>query len=94
MDRLPKDAPEELRSLVGRSHIYDSSCSPEAKVYFIDRDKTARLLQDHVTIYTEKERLLPDFEPPADRMKSNEYFKQRNHRERNHLSPLQDPFYC
>ena len=31
-----KDFPEELHSYLERATVYDSSCSPEAKVYFLD----------------------------------------------------------
>lgn len=34
---LPGDLPRELRALADGAKIYDSSCSPEARVYFIDR---------------------------------------------------------
>ena len=33
---LPKDTPKEILLLTEGADIYDSSCSPEAKVYFID----------------------------------------------------------
>lgn len=35
---LPEEAPDEIRRLAGDADIYDSSCSTEARVYFIDRD--------------------------------------------------------
>lgn len=54
IDELPKDAPEELRFFASRSHIYDSSCSPEAKVYFIDRDTGYYLKRaQHASLETE-----------------------------------------
>lgn len=34
---LPEDLPGEFRRLTEGAALYDSSCSPEAKVYFIDR---------------------------------------------------------
>ena len=34
----PNDIPPEFMRLIGTADIYDSSCSPEARVYFIDRD--------------------------------------------------------
>lgn len=34
----PEAFPEPLRQLVEGTPIYDSSCSPEARVYFLDRD--------------------------------------------------------
>ena len=30
--------PDEIKPLIAQANVYDSSCSPEAKVYFIDRD--------------------------------------------------------
>lgn len=38
LQRMPDDLPNELRAFIGRSAVYDSSCSPEAKVYFIEKD--------------------------------------------------------
>lgn len=43
MKRIPIDAefgdfPEELHSLLKRATVFDSSCSPEARVYFLDVD--------------------------------------------------------
>lgn len=35
---IPKDIPGKFQPLVKNADIYDSSCSPEANVYFIDRD--------------------------------------------------------
>lgn len=32
----PEDFPEELRSLFGRFSVYDSSCSPEARVWMLE----------------------------------------------------------
>ena len=32
------DFPEEFHSLLSRAVVYDSSCSPEARVYFLDAD--------------------------------------------------------
>jgi len=38
-NKIPiEDLPEEIRRLSEGCRIYDSSCSPEARVYFIDRD--------------------------------------------------------
>lgn len=36
--RMPDELPSELRTFIGCSDVYDSSCSPEASVYFIDKD--------------------------------------------------------
>ena len=35
---VPNDIPCEFTRLICGANIYDSSCSPEARVYFIDRD--------------------------------------------------------
>lgn len=35
----PEEFPQDYRSLLNGAQIYDSSCSPAAKVYFIDRDE-------------------------------------------------------
>ena len=37
LDRLPFDVPDGIRPYVAGADIYDSSCSPEARVLFIDR---------------------------------------------------------
>ena len=37
IDGLPEVVPQEIISLVSGSDIYDSSCSPEARVYFVDK---------------------------------------------------------
>ncbi len=44
---IPGDVPREMRGFIAEAKIYDSSCSPEAKVYFIEKGrgyylKTAR----------------------------------------------------
>ena len=38
IDRLPISLPPELEELTRGAAIYDSSCSPEARVWFIDKD--------------------------------------------------------
>lgn len=38
IDRLPLELPDEIRRLAEGARIFDSSCSPEARVYLIDRD--------------------------------------------------------
>ena len=38
IDQIPLDLPREIEVLLSGAEIYDSSCSPEARVYFIDRD--------------------------------------------------------
>ena len=36
-DTLPDKMPTEVQKIVGGCRIYDSSCSPEARVYFVDK---------------------------------------------------------
>ena len=38
IERLPETVPKEIRTIALGARIYDSSCSPEARVYFIDKD--------------------------------------------------------
>ncbi len=38
LDRIPLPLPLELEQLVTDAPVYDSSCSPEARVFFIDKD--------------------------------------------------------
>ena len=37
LNGIPSEIPEDIRRFISTANIYDSSCSPEAKVYFIDR---------------------------------------------------------
>ena len=37
IDKIPIELPREIESLVGGARVYDSSCSPEARVYYIER---------------------------------------------------------
>lgn len=37
ISNIPGAVSEEIRSILGSTRIYDSSCSPEARVYFIDQ---------------------------------------------------------
>ena len=37
LSQMPSDIPGELRSYLDGAKIFDSSCSPEARVYFIDK---------------------------------------------------------
>ena len=39
IDQIPLLLPEEIERLCYGARIFDSSCSPEAKVYFIDKDE-------------------------------------------------------
>ncbi|MBE6583545.1 MAG: aminoglycoside 3'-phosphotransferase [Ruminococcaceae bacterium] len=36
--KIPEPLPREIEQFIGSARIFDSSCSPEARVYFIDRD--------------------------------------------------------
>lgn len=36
--RLPDEVPDTMRKIIEGGAVYDSSCSPEARVYFIDKD--------------------------------------------------------
>ena len=38
LDKLPTDIPQECMRFLQGAPVYDSSCSPEARVYFIDKD--------------------------------------------------------
>ena len=38
IERIPIALPGEIDALIQGADLYDSSCSPEARVYFIDRD--------------------------------------------------------
>lgn len=38
IDKIPEYIPQEILRLTVGADLYDSSCSPEARVYFIDRD--------------------------------------------------------
>lgn len=38
LDIVPDTFPEKVVKFVGNAKIYDSSCSPEARVYFVDKD--------------------------------------------------------
>lgn len=37
MHQIPNEMPQDIRHFVSGANIYDSSCSPEARVYFIDK---------------------------------------------------------
>lgn len=37
--QIPHEIPSELNALISKAEIYDSSCSPEARVYYIKADK-------------------------------------------------------
>lgn len=38
LNEIPEEMPQELRQFISTAAVYDSSSSPEAKVYFIDRE--------------------------------------------------------
>lgn len=38
LNAIPEKLPEEILGFISGADIYDSSCSPEARVYFIDKD--------------------------------------------------------
>lgn len=37
LNKIPNEIPRNIQHVVSGANIYDSSCSPEAKVYFIDK---------------------------------------------------------
>lgn len=37
LNRIPDEIPRELRGFISGANLYDSSCSPAAKVYFIEK---------------------------------------------------------
>ena len=39
LDALPPDCPAEIAELLGDAPVYDSSCSEDARVFFIDRNE-------------------------------------------------------
>lgn len=39
VEKIDFELPEELAAFVDGAKIFDSSCSPEARVWFIDKDK-------------------------------------------------------
>lgn len=39
IEKIPFTLPESINALVRGAHIYDSSCSPEARVYFLEKDE-------------------------------------------------------
>ncbi len=38
LNKAPDEMPKDIRNFISTANIYDSSCSSEAKVYFVDRD--------------------------------------------------------
>lgn len=39
LNHIPDEMPQDIRHFVSGTNLYDSSCSPEARVYFIDKGK-------------------------------------------------------
>ena len=39
LDHIPTGIPVEFQRFIGKARIFDSSCSPEARVYFIEKDR-------------------------------------------------------
>ncbi|MBE6645205.1 MAG: aminoglycoside 3'-phosphotransferase [Ruminococcaceae bacterium] len=39
LENIPCGFPDEIRTFIKGHDVYDSSCSPEARVYYIDKDK-------------------------------------------------------
>lgn len=37
LNRIPDEIPREIRNFISGANVYDSSCSPAAKVYFIEK---------------------------------------------------------
>lgn len=37
LNQIPDDIPQDIRQFIAAETMYDSSCSPEARVYFIDK---------------------------------------------------------
>ena len=37
MNQIPNEIPKDIWHFISGANIYDSSCSPEARVYFIDK---------------------------------------------------------
>ena len=37
--QMPEDLPKEIKNFISDAPIYDSSSSPEARVYFVDKDE-------------------------------------------------------
>ena len=38
MNQIPSEIPQDIRRFISGSDIYDSSCSREARVYFINKE--------------------------------------------------------
>ena len=38
IEKIPEPLPSEIERFIGSARMFDSSCSPEARVYFIERD--------------------------------------------------------
>ena len=54
IEKIPFALPEEVEKIISGADVYDSSCSPEARVYFIDKDRGYFLKKgNHCTLETE-----------------------------------------
>lgn len=65
LNRIPNETPQDIRYFVSAANIYDSSCPPEAKVYFIDRGKdTIKKVppseRGHYMFYVMRQKVCPD----------------------------------
>lgn len=55
------DLPQDIERLIAGADIYDSSCSPEARVYFIDRDHGCFLKRSAVGALTKEAQMTAYF---------------------------------
>ena len=39
LDTLPCEFPDDIRHFIGGARVFDSSCSPEARVYYVEKDE-------------------------------------------------------
>ena len=54
IEKIAGRAPAEIEKIISGARLYDSSCSPEARVYFIDKDDGFYLKRSEKnTLYTE-----------------------------------------
>lgn len=61
LHRLPDDMPQDIRRFVSGARVYDSSCSPEANVYYIDRGKGCYLKRSAVGALEKEARMTAYF---------------------------------
>ena len=60
IEKIPLALPEEIRKFTEGARIFDSSCSPEARVYFIERDG-GYYLKSNVAGSLQREALMTDY---------------------------------